>query len=121
MNYLFRPCHPAILRLIRQVVTAADDANIPVTICGEMAGDPLMTLALLGLGVRELSMSPLAIPTVKRVIRASHASDGRELAARILSLPTAAAVESELCETMQRLFPDERVMHGDDLDDDTVA
>lgn len=121
VNYLFRPYHPAILRLIRQVVVAAGDANIPVTICGEMAGDPLMTLVLIGLGVRDLSMSSLAIPTVKRVIRASRATDAQELASRVLDLPTASDVEEELYRTMQELFPDERFSLSDDLDEDTVV
>lgn len=121
VNYLFKPFHPAILRLIQGVVSAADKANIPVTVCGEMAGDPMMTMVLLGLGVRVLSMSALAVPAVKRVVRSSRASDARALAQRVLSLPTASDVESEIIETMSRLFPGERFVPGDELDDDTMS
>jgi len=121
VNYLFKPFHPAILRLIKTVVEAADEANIPVTVCGEMAGDPMMTLVLIGLGVRELSMSALAVPAVKRVVRALRASDARELARRLRNLPTAHAVEVEVSETMRRLFPDDKFPSSDELDEDTVA
>lgn len=121
VNYLFRPYHPAILRLINQVVVAADAGNIPVTVCGEMAGDPMMTLVLIGLGVREMSMSPLAIPTIKRVVRTARASEARALARRILALPTAEDVEQEVRGTMSRLFPEERFVVADELDDDTIT
>lgn len=66
---LYDPLHPAVLRLIDMTVTAARSANIPVAVCGEMAGDARMTAVLLGLGVRELSMSPSLLPSVKRQIR----------------------------------------------------
>jgi phosphotransferase system enzyme I (PtsI) len=121
VNHLFRPYHPAILRLIQQVVKAADGANIPVTVCGEMAGDPVMTLVLVGLGVRELSMSAIAVPAVKRVIRGARISDARQLAQRVLDLGRAEDVETEVLRTMSELFPDERFLTTDDLDEDTVG
>ena len=121
VNYLFKPFHPAILRLIQQVVTSADAASIPAAVCGEMAGDPLMTLVLLGLGVRRLSMSALAVPTVKRVIRCVRASDARALAERIVQLGTAEAVEAEVTETMRSVIPDQRLLVGDELDEETVG
>ena len=55
--YLFEPSHPAILRMVKQVVKAANDAGISVGICGEMAGEPLYALVFLGLGIKHLSMS----------------------------------------------------------------
>src|SRR6185436_16290058 len=64
----YQPLHPAVLRTIRQVVQAGAPRRLPVSVCGEMAADPLLALALLGLGVRELSMSPAAIPRVKAAI-----------------------------------------------------
>ncbi|PWC55024.1 phosphoenolpyruvate--protein phosphotransferase [Azospirillum sp. TSO22-1] len=67
---LYDPLHPAVLRLIQFTVEAALRARIPVSVCGEIAGDPRHTALLLGLGIRELSMAPLAIPMVKRRIRA---------------------------------------------------
>jgi phosphotransferase system enzyme I (PtsI) len=67
--YLFTPLHPAVLRLIQLAVEAAERRGIPVSVCGEMAGDPRYAALLLGLGLRELSMSPRSIPRVKQRIR----------------------------------------------------
>ena len=68
--YLHNPLHPAVLRLIQFAVEAAMRAHKPVSLCGEMAGDPRYTALLLGLGIRDLSMSPANIPRVKQRIRA---------------------------------------------------
>lgn len=68
VNYLFDPLHPAILRLIRQIIEASNKYHIPVSMCGEMAGDERYTRLLLGLGLREFSMNPSAIPEVKQAI-----------------------------------------------------
>lgn len=68
--HLYNPSHPAVLRLIQFAVVAAQRANLPVSVCGEMAGDPRFTALLLGLGIRELSMSIANIPRVKQRIRA---------------------------------------------------
>jgi phosphotransferase system enzyme I (PtsI) len=66
---LYEPFHPAVLRLLQFAAAAAWRANIPISLCGEMAGDRRATALLLGLGLRELSMSPLRIPAVKQEIR----------------------------------------------------
>ncbi|RKT43755.1 phosphoenolpyruvate--protein phosphotransferase [Thiocapsa rosea] len=68
VNYLFDPTHPAILRLIRMTIEAARELNRPVSMCGEMAGDPRFTRLLLGIGLREFSMQPGAILDVKEVL-----------------------------------------------------
>src|SRR6266851_1055693 len=67
--YLYDPLHPAVLRLIQFAIEAAHRARIPISVCGEMAGDPRFTALLLGLGLRELSMTPGNIPRVKQRIR----------------------------------------------------
>ena len=67
---LFDPLHPAVLRLMQWAGEAALRAGIPVSICGEMAGDPRFTALLLGLGFRNLSMAPANVPRVKKCIRA---------------------------------------------------
>jgi phosphotransferase system enzyme I (PtsI) len=67
--HLYNPLHPAVLRLIQFAVEAALRARIPVSLCGEMAGDPRYTALLLGLGIRDLSMAPAKIGLVKRRIR----------------------------------------------------
>ncbi|MEK9751830.1 MAG: phosphoenolpyruvate--protein phosphotransferase, partial [Rhodospirillaceae bacterium] len=71
--HLYDPLHPAVLRLIQFTTSAALRARIPVSICGEMAGDPRFTALLIGLGLHELSMTPAAIPHVKQRIRAMDA------------------------------------------------
>ncbi len=79
VNYLYDTLHPAVLRLIRQIVSAAQAGGIPVSMCGEMAGDPVNIPILLGLGIDELSMNALAIPMVKKLIRAISMDECREL------------------------------------------
>src|SRR5262249_44128006 len=69
VSYLYEPLHPAVLRLLRLVSDAGRSRNINVSICGEMAGDPLCFLILLGLGLTELSMNPSSIPRVKKLVR----------------------------------------------------
>jgi phosphoenolpyruvate-protein phosphotransferase (PTS system enzyme I) len=89
VSYLYEPLHPALLRLIAGVAQAAKTAGISVTVCGEMAGDPMVAPVLLGLGIYELSMSAVAIPEVKAVMRAMTLAGAQELVQRILKLPTA--------------------------------
>ena len=69
MAHLYNPLHPAVLRLIQFAVEAALRARMPVSVCGEIAGDPRFTALLLGLGIRELSMAPTNIPRVKQRVR----------------------------------------------------
>ncbi len=96
VSSLYQPLHPAVLRTLRAIVAAAHAAGVPLSLCGEMAADPLSSLLLLGLGVRELSMSPAAIPRVKAALRAVSAARAEEVAAACLALPTAAEVEALL-------------------------
>ncbi|HET8542095.1 MAG TPA: phosphoenolpyruvate--protein phosphotransferase [Anaeromyxobacter sp.] len=103
--YLYRPLHLAVLRLMKQVCDAARAANVPVSVCGEMAGDPVNALVLVGLGVSELSMNGPSIPFVKRVIRAGRAADGRALVERLLSLTMADDIEREVRAEMVKRFP----------------
>jgi phosphotransferase system enzyme I (PtsI) len=92
----YEPLHPAVLRTIHNIVRAGEEAGVPVCICGEMAADPLHALVLIGLGVRELSMSPGAIPRVKAAVRAARADQARDVAIACLSLATAEEIERAL-------------------------
>jgi len=103
--YLFEPLHPAVLRALAQVCRAAHAAGIEVSICGEMAGEQLYALVLLGLGFTELSMNPLAIPRIKRLVRQTTLAEARELVETLLRLPTAAEVVDALEGVMSRRFP----------------
>jgi len=108
VSYLYEPLHPAILRLIRRVVEAGHDAGIPVSMCGEMAGEPIYSYALLGLGLDELSMNAAAIPRVKRILRKSVAYEAKEFAGSLLLHATAAEIGRVLRKKVEDLFPDER-------------
>lgn len=90
--HLYEPTHPAVLRLIKLTVEAAQARGIRVGVCGQMGGDPLMTLLLLGLGIDELSMVPASIPAVKELIRSATLSQALELAKTALSCETAPEV-----------------------------
>src|SRR5690606_2653492 len=78
---LYHETHPAVLELIQKVVEAGNRHNRPVTVCGEMAGDPQMALLLMGLGIRTLSMTPALIGPVKRAIRAMEITYAEQMAA----------------------------------------
>jgi phosphotransferase system enzyme I (PtsI) len=104
--YLYEAGHPAVLRAIRSAVEVAREAGRPIGVCGEMAGDPLYTLVLVGLGVDELSMNAASVPLVKRILRATEWSDARDLAAEALGLRTAAEVADLLRKEMRRRFPE---------------
>ena len=82
--YLYSPHNPAILRLIREVVKAGKRGKVAVNVCGEMAGQPLYTELLLGLGIQTLSMAPQDIPEVKRVIRRTTKEKCEKLARTVL-------------------------------------
>ncbi len=84
--HLYEPTHPAILRTLRTIVDEAHRQKLPVSVCGEMAGDPVFAPLLLGLGVDCLSMSPAWLPSVKYLIRAMTMADARALAVEALSL-----------------------------------
>ena len=84
--YLYEPFHPAILRLVRMTIENAHARGIPVGMCGEMAGDPLATVVLLGLGLDSFSMGPLGIPTIKRIVRAVGAMEAESFVRTLLAL-----------------------------------
>ncbi|MFL5301835.1 MAG: phosphoenolpyruvate--protein phosphotransferase [Anaeromyxobacteraceae bacterium] len=102
--YLYRPLHLAVLRMLKLVCDAGRVAGIPVSMCGEMAGEPIYALVLLGLGLDELSMNGPSIPLVKRVLRAASAADGRRLVDRILELTAADEIEREVRAEMVNRF-----------------
>jgi phosphotransferase system enzyme I (PtsI) len=93
---LYQPTHPAVLRLLQRVVEGVRGRRCELSICGEMAADPLLTPFLVGVGLRRLSMSPRAIPIVKERVRALRADRAGETAARCLELSTAEEVRAYL-------------------------
>jgi len=103
VSSLYEPLHPAILRVIVMVRRAAARHRIPVSLCGEMASDPALLTLLVGLGLREFSMTPGAIPMAKQVLAEVRSDEMRTLARRVLRLPTAGEIEAELMAAVGRL------------------
>ena len=92
--YLYEPAHPAVLRMIKNIIDAAHANNISVGMCGEMASDEIFALVLLGLGLDEFSMPSLAIPQIKYIIRSVTFEHAKNIAGEALTLSTTKAVES---------------------------
>ncbi|MCX7935444.1 MAG: PEP-utilizing enzyme, partial [Planctomycetota bacterium] len=92
--HLYRPGHPAVLRLVRQVIEVAGRHRLPVSLCGEMAGDPNFVIFLLGLGLRFFSVSPPLIPEVKKLIRSVTLRQAEEIAEAAMRLSDAREVVS---------------------------
>jgi phosphotransferase system enzyme I (PtsI) len=85
VTHLYKPLHLSILRLIKRVIDAGRQARKRVGMCGEMAADPSFTKILLGMGLDEFSMSPLAIPKIKKIIRSASLTRAQELANQVLA------------------------------------
>ncbi len=102
--HLYEPLHPAVLRSIKQIVDAGHRNGIPVSICGEMAGEPFYLPILLGFGLNSLSMTPRAIPRIKNMIRNIKLSEAREFTQKALNLPSAEDITSYLQDLMDRKF-----------------
>jgi phosphotransferase system enzyme I (PtsI) len=103
---LYSPADPAVLRLIRQVVLAANEHEIEVNVCGEMSGEPLYTPLLVGLGLRQLSATPRKIPEIKRVIRQLRVAEAERVAQQVLGMETARQVSNYLRDQLRRILPD---------------
>jgi phosphotransferase system enzyme I (PtsI) len=104
--HLYKPTHISILKLIRQVVQAAHDHRIPVSVCGQMAATPELVPLLIGLGVDELSMSPPSVPMVKEVIRNLHYSECRELAENAMGTHTAEDILDQCRKLLAKTSPE---------------
>ena len=104
--YLYEPTHPAVLRLVKHVIDVGHAANVKVGMCGEMAGEPMMTPLLLGLGLDTFSASPVQVPLVKRVIRSIEHSFAQSLAKQALGLGTGKEVEAFLLANLKQVAPD---------------
>ncbi|MBI3178759.1 MAG: phosphoenolpyruvate--protein phosphotransferase, partial [Deltaproteobacteria bacterium] len=102
VDYLYHPLDPSVLRTLRMICTAAGEAGIPVSVCGEMAGDPQHTPILLALNVHQLSMNAGAIPRVKRLVRELRKADCDELLTDALACVT----HDEVSGLVQRFLND---------------
>ncbi len=102
----FTPLHPAVLRLIQRTVQVGHENGLEVSVCGEMASQPIMAFALIGLGVRQLSVAARSVPLVKRILRGVSAKIAAEAANAALSAGTAREAERELRSRLLSAFGD---------------
>ncbi len=112
VSYLFKPLHPSVLRLLRFVIETAVRAGKEVSVCGEMAADPLSAIVLLGFGLRTFSMNPIFIPRVKKALRSVEERTARRIVRQTLALKSAQEVEEFLIERLLVKHPEAFLMTG---------
>ncbi|HJQ68787.1 MAG TPA: phosphoenolpyruvate--protein phosphotransferase [Blastocatellia bacterium] len=103
--HLYQPLHPAVLRTIAYVVRTSKSAGVPLELCGEMAADPLQAIALIGLGVRTLSLVPASIPLIKNAIRSVELARVRALMSDAMKLTSWVEVKELLGRELPRQAP----------------
>jgi phosphoenolpyruvate-protein kinase (PTS system EI component) len=101
--HLYEPLHPAVLAAIAEVISVGRGAGKQVCICGEMASDPMATLLLLGMGLDQLSLSPLFIPVVRKIIREGNFQTARQIAHDILQMVSVQEIKGYLIERYRDL------------------
>jgi phosphotransferase system enzyme I (PtsI) len=110
VSSFYEPLHPAVLRLLIQTIEAAHGNGIPVSLCGEMAGEPIYALVLLGLNIDQLSMNALSIPYLKKILRESTFQEAQKLVQVCQTFSTAKEVETYVHEQMANRFLDDFLM-----------
>lgn len=111
--HLCQPYNPVLFRLIRKILRAAVRAGVPVTLCGEMAGEPRCLLPLLGLGLRRFSMASALLPSIKELLRRVTLVDAREAADRVCRLATFRGVRRYLTTRTHEIMPELDLIEGD--------
>ena len=103
ISYLYEPFHPAVLRLIKNVIDSSHKEGKWTGMCGEMAGDPLAAPILLGMGLDEFSMSASSIPKVKKIIRSLTYDEAKEIAGKALSMSEPADIRAMVKEIVEKI------------------
>ena len=104
--HMYTPGHPAVLRLVRSVIEAGAEAGIEVGVCGEMAGEPMYAILLVGLGVHALSVSSATLLEVKKVVRSITMEQARQVVEKISGFDSDREVDAYLMEIVRRLLPE---------------
>jgi len=106
VSHLYQPFNPAILKILKHIFSAAETARKKISICGEIGGDPIATLFLLGLGnLSDLSMDPHSIPRIKKIIRQSTLKDAQFFSKNLLDLSSTGEINLFLDEEMKKRYP----------------
>ncbi|MGI9428675.1 MAG: phosphoenolpyruvate--protein phosphotransferase [Bythopirellula sp.] len=103
---LYTASDPAVIRMIDMAVRSAKRSNVPISTCGQMCGDPTYTMLLLGMGLRSMSVTPAAVPEIKRVCRSVTIEKCEEVADRVRSLESARDIKTYLKEELSKVFPE---------------
>ena len=103
---LYTASDPAVIRMIDMAVRSARSHDVPISMCGQMCGDPTYTMLLLGIGLRSLSVTPAAVPEIKRVCRTVTIEKCEEVAERVRSLESARDIKTYLKEELSKVFPE---------------
>jgi len=98
VSYLYKPLHPSILRLIKFIIDTSKKEEKDITVCGEMAADPLSAIVLFGIGLRKFSMNPIFIPRIKKVLRSVEYKYVKGVVQKAMSLKTAQEIEEYIIE-----------------------
>jgi phosphotransferase system enzyme I (PtsI) len=106
VSELFQEFHPAVIRFLRRIIERGKQKHSWVGMCGQMAGDPLATILLVGLGLDEFSVVPNAIPEIKKIIRSIHYTEAIRVAERVLMMQSEDEIKTYLKNLMKRKFPD---------------
>ncbi|HDZ77482.1 MAG TPA: phosphoenolpyruvate--protein phosphotransferase, partial [Candidatus Omnitrophica bacterium] len=104
--YLYEPAHPAVLRLIKRIIEDGHKNNIWVGMCGEMSGDPIFVLILLGMGLDKFSMPSKMIPQIKQLVRAVTMDQAKKIAEEVLTLSTGKEVEKFSKKKLREIIPE---------------
>jgi phosphoenolpyruvate-protein phosphotransferase (PTS system enzyme I) len=102
--YLFQPLHPAVLQCLKHIYEVAKKLNKPVRICGEISSNPFVAVLLFGMGFNQLSMNPLSIPLIRRVLHEIPLESAQQIAGKVLSMITAQDVGTYLTEAVSKLL-----------------
>jgi phosphotransferase system enzyme I (PtsI) len=106
--YLYQPLHPAVLRILKNIISSAEKSGKPVSICGMMGSDPIHTLIILGMGhIESISMDPHSIPKIKKFIRSIKYEDAVRIADEVLKLGSIKEIKEYLNEEMPRIYPED--------------
>lgn len=103
---LFQEFHPAVIRFLRRIIERGQQGEVKVGMCGQMAGDPLATILLLGLGLDSFSVVPTVLPEIKKIIRSIHYTEAKHVAERVLEMQSEDEIKAYLKRLMKNKFPD---------------
>lgn len=110
VSYLFKPLHPSILRILKFIIETSQAAGKEITVCGEMAADPLSALVLLGFGLRKFSMNPIFIPRIKEVLRSVESKTIKRIVKKAMQLHSAQEIEEYIIEKVLVKYPNAFLM-----------